>query len=143
MCATRMAVSVVGICLSDVLFALDSIPAVLSLTTSPFILVSSQAMSLLQLRAIYFLIERVAAQIESMQHVLAVVLILIAAKIILEAAGVVVPITTFVAILVVWRVRRMHEPQRGVSPPCLHSHPASSPNLYRYLPRCWGWQCLG
>jgi len=104
LCATRMLITVVGICVCDVLFALDSIPAVLSITTSSFLLVSSQAMSLLQLRAVYFLLEGVAEYLGSMQQVLAVVLILIASKIILEAAGVVVPLSLFVAVLVGWRV---------------------------------------
>ena len=39
--ATRMAVWCPGITLSDVIFAMDSVPAVLSLTTSPFVLVAS------------------------------------------------------------------------------------------------------
>ena len=43
LCATRMAISVAAICFSDVLFAMDSVPVVLSLTTSPFLLVASQA----------------------------------------------------------------------------------------------------
>lgn len=40
--ATRMSVAVVGIVAADAIFAMDSIPAVLSLTTSPFVLVASQ-----------------------------------------------------------------------------------------------------
>jgi len=104
LCATRMTVAVVGICLSDVVFAMDSVPAVLSLTTSSFILVASQTLSLLTLRALYFLLEAIAAHLDGMQQVLAVVLIMIACKIFLEAAGVSVPLALFAGVLLAWRV---------------------------------------
>ena len=104
LCATRMAVSVVGICISDVLFAMDSVPVVLSLTTSPFLLVASQAVSLLWLRPVYFLLAAIAHHLESMQQMLAVVLILIASRTFLEAAGHEVPIQIFLLIVAGWRV---------------------------------------
>ena len=102
--ATRMAVCVVGICLADVLFAMDSVPVVLSLTTSPFVLVSSQTLSLLWLRPVYFLLAALMKYLDSMQQALALVLILISLKIFLEAAGFEVPLATFLGVLVGWRV---------------------------------------
>ena len=102
--ATRMAVCVFGICLSDVLFAMDSVPVILSLTTSPFVLVASQTMSLLWLRPVYFLLAALASYMDSMQQALAVVLVLISLKIFLEAAGFEVPIAAFLGVLVGWRV---------------------------------------
>ena len=87
-----MAVCVLGVCISDVLFAMDSVPVVLSLTTSPFVLVSSQTLSLLWLRPVYFLLAALASYIDSMQQALAVVLVLISMKIFLEAAGFEVPL---------------------------------------------------
>jgi len=104
LCATRMALSVLAICLSDVLFAMDSVPVVLSLTTSPFLLVASQAVSLLWLRPVYFLLAAIAHHLDSMQQMLAVVLILIAARTFLEAGGVEVPLQLFVGVLAAWRV---------------------------------------
>ena len=71
--------------------ASPQVPVVLSLTTSPFLLVASQAVSLLWLRPVYFLLAAIAHHLDSMQQMLAVVLILIAARTFLEAGGVEVP----------------------------------------------------
>ena len=98
LCATRMTIAVAAICFSDVLFAMDSVPVVLSLTTSPFLLVTSQAMSLLWLRPVYFLLAALASYLDSMQQALAVVLVLIASKIFLESAGVEVPLALFLGV---------------------------------------------
>jgi tellurite resistance protein TerC len=102
--ATRMAVCVVGISLSDVVFAMDSVPVILSLTTSPFVLVASQTLSLLWLRPVYFLLAALASYLDSMQQMLAVVLVLISLKIFLESAGVEVPVAAFLSLLAGWRV---------------------------------------
>ena len=99
-----MAVVVLSICLADVVFAMDSVPVVLSLTTSPFLLIVSQTLSLLWLRPIYFLLASLASVVSGMQHMLAVVLILISAKIFVEAAGFEVPLTLFFGVLAAWRV---------------------------------------
>ena len=104
LCATRMLLSVAAICCSDVLFAMDSVPVVLSLTTSPFVLVASQTLSLLWLRPVYFLLAALAAYLDSMQQALAVVLVLISLKIFLEAAGFEVPLSLFLGVLAGWRV---------------------------------------
>ena len=101
--ATRMTVCVVGIALADVLFAMDSVPVLLSLTTSPFVLVSSQTLSLLWLRPVYFLLAALASYLDSMQQALAVVLVLISVKIFLEAAGFEVPVAAFLGVVVGWR----------------------------------------
>ena len=98
-----MTLSVLAICVSDVLFAMDSVPVMLSLTTTPFLLMSSQAASLLWLRPVYFVLAAISHHLDSMQQVLAVVLILIACRTLLEIAGVQVPIQIFVGALASWR----------------------------------------
>ena len=102
--ATRLLVVVLGIALSDLLFAMDSVPVVLSLSSSPFVLLSSQCASLLGLRPLYFLLAALAAVIGGMQQSLAAILILIACKILLEAAGYEVPLLLFAGVLLTWRV---------------------------------------
>jgi len=104
LCATRLLVVVVGVTTSDILFAMDSTPALVSVTTSPFILVLSLAFSLLGLRPLYFMLAAIAAHIGSMQQALGVVLLLIATKILLEGLGASVPLLSFVGILASWRV---------------------------------------
>ena len=68
-----MAVCVLGIAIADLIFAMDSISVLLSLTTSPFVLVASQTLSLLWLRPVYFLLAALASYLDSMQQALAVV----------------------------------------------------------------------
>ena len=104
LCATRMVICVIGIAASDVLFAMDSVPVVLSLTTSPFVLVASQTLSLLWLRPLYFLLAALASYLDQMQQALAVILVLISLKIIVESAGFEVPLALFVGVLLGWRV---------------------------------------
>lgn len=120
LCVTRLAVVVAAIATSDCLFAMDSVPAVLSLSGSPFVLLSSQCASLLGLRPLYFMLAAVATLLDSMQQALAVVLILIALKIFLETAGYEVPLLGFAAALIAWRVvtvcvvlRRRHDGGSG------------------------------
>lgn len=86
------------------LLSLYQVPVVLSLTTSPFLLVASQTLSLLWLRPIYFLLAALAEHLDSMQQMLAVVLVLISLKIFAEAAGYEVPISLFLGVLVGWRL---------------------------------------
>lgn len=101
---TRLLAVVVAVALSDLLFAMDSVPVVLSLSSSPLVLLASQVASLLTLRPLLFLLAALAAVIDSMQETLAVVLVLIALKILVEAAGYEVPLLGFVGALLAWRV---------------------------------------
>ena len=54
--ATPMLVSLIIIEMTDLVFALDSIPAVLSITTTSFIVITSNIFAILGLRSIYFLL---------------------------------------------------------------------------------------
>ena len=107
---------VVAIGSSDMIFALDSVPVMLSLTHNTFLLVLASAASMLGLRPLYFLLSALAGLMDSLQRMLAVVLILIGLKIFLESAGYEVPLLGFAAVLIAWRVvtvcvvlRRRHE----------------------------------
>ena len=69
---------------TDVLFALDSIPAVFGITKDPFIVFCANAFALLGLRALYFLIQGLLARLIYLAVGLALVLGFIGAKLILE-----------------------------------------------------------
>ncbi len=56
--ATPLFVALIVIELTDILFALDSIPAILAITADPFIVFSSNILAILGLRSMYFLISR-------------------------------------------------------------------------------------
>jgi tellurite resistance protein TerC len=82
---TPMLFVMVAIGMTDVLFALDSIPAIFGLTKEPFLVVSANAFALMGLRQLYFLVEGLLDRLVHLSHGLALVLGFIAVKLVLEA----------------------------------------------------------
>lgn len=89
--ATPLLLALVCVELSDVIFAVDSIPAVFGVTTDPFIAFSSNAFALLGLRSLYVIISTAADEYVYLQPAIAVVLGFIGVKLIGEFAGIDVP----------------------------------------------------
>ncbi|CNE07453.1 integral membrane protein TerC [Mycobacterium tuberculosis] len=81
---TPLLVVFVAIGSTDVLFALDSIPAVFGVTRDPFLVLSANAFALLGLRALYFLIEGLLERLVFLSIGLSVILAFIGAKLILQ-----------------------------------------------------------
>jgi len=79
---TTVAVCLVVIELTDVVFALDSIPAVLSVSQDTFIMVTSNIFAILGLRSLYFVLAGAMSKFKYLKLALAVLLILIGAKMI-------------------------------------------------------------
>jgi tellurite resistance protein TerC len=79
---TTVAVCLVSVELTDIVFALDSIPAVLSVSQETFIMVTSNIFAIMGLRALYFVLAGAMAQFRYLKLALAVLLILIGAKMI-------------------------------------------------------------
>lgn len=69
-----------AVALADVIFAVDSVPAILAITTDTFIVFSANAFALLGLRALFFLVAGAVARFAYLQLALGVLLIGIAAK---------------------------------------------------------------
>ncbi len=69
---------------TDLLFAVDSIPAVIAVTRDPFIVYTSNIMAILGLRALYFALAGVMDKFHFLKFGLSVILIFIGAKMILE-----------------------------------------------------------
>ena len=82
---TPMLMVMVTIGLTDLLFALDSIPAIFGLTKDPYIVFTANAFALLGLRQLYFLLGGLLARLVYLQYGLAVVLAFIGVKLVLEA----------------------------------------------------------
>lgn len=82
---TPMAITMVAIGLTDVLFAFDSIPAIFGLTQEAFLVVSANAFALMGLRQLYFLVGGLLDRLVYLGQGLALVLAFIAMKLILEA----------------------------------------------------------
>ena len=81
--ATPLLVALVVIEFTDVMFAVDSIPAVLAVTTDPFIVYTSNVFALLGMRALYFLLAGAAARLRYLRPGLAVILLAVAVKLLL------------------------------------------------------------
>ena len=65
---------------TDLIFAVDSIPAIFALTTDPFIVFTSNLFAIMGLRALYFLLVDVADRFHMLKYGLAMVLVFIGAK---------------------------------------------------------------
>jgi tellurite resistance protein TerC len=79
---TTVAVCLVVVELTDIVFALDSIPAVLSVSQETFIMVTSNIFAIMGLRSLYFVLAGAMAQFKYLKLALAILLILIGAKMI-------------------------------------------------------------
>ena len=74
--------ALVAVALADVIFAVDSVPAILAITTDTFIVFSANAFALLGLRALFFLVAGAVARFAYLQLGLGVLLIAIAGKLV-------------------------------------------------------------
>lgn len=72
---------------TDLLFAVDSIPAVIAITQEPFIVYTSNIMAILGLRALYFALAGVMDLFHYLKYGLSIILIFIGVKMIVEASG--------------------------------------------------------
>ena len=100
-----LVIALVG--LTDVIFAVDSIPTIFAITTDPFIVLTSNIFAILGLRAMYFLLAAVAAKFHLLSYGLAVILAFIGTKMLLidvVKIPVLVSLGVVVAILVVTMV---------------------------------------
>ncbi len=78
--ATPLFVALVVIELTDILFALDSIPAILAITADPFIVFSSNILAIMGLRSMYFLISRMLQKFRFIHYSLVVILAFVGLK---------------------------------------------------------------
>ncbi|MFM8659282.1 MAG: TerC family protein [Candidatus Nitrosotenuis sp.] len=78
--ATPLLVALVIIEFTDLLFALDSIPAVLAITTDPFIVITSNVFAILGLRSLYFLLAGVMEKFHYLKPGLIAILMFIGVK---------------------------------------------------------------
>ncbi|HET6568362.1 MAG TPA: TerC family protein [Rhodothermales bacterium] len=82
--ATPLFVVLVLVETTDLIFAVDSIPAVFGVTTDPFIVFSSNVFAILGLRALYFLLAQVIERFHYLKIGLSLVLVLVGAKMLIS-----------------------------------------------------------
>jgi tellurite resistance protein TerC len=80
---TVLLLALVAVELTDVVFALDSIPAVLSITRVPFLAYTSNILAVMGLRSLYVLLAASLAKLRYMHYGLAAVLLFAAIKMLL------------------------------------------------------------
>jgi TerC family integral membrane protein len=97
--ATPLLLTLAVIELSDVVFAVDSIPAVFGVTLDPFIVYTSNMFAILSLRSLYSFVSTVMTELRFLDKAVALVLGFIGVKMLLEFADVNIP--TDVSLLVV------------------------------------------
>jgi tellurite resistance protein TerC len=76
-----MVICLVG--LTDVIFAVDSIPAIFAITSDPFIVLTSNVFAILGLRAMFFLLAAVASKFHLLSYGLSLILVFIGSKMLL------------------------------------------------------------
>lgn len=78
---TPLFLALVMIEIADVIFAVDSVPAIFAITTDPFIVYTSNIFAILGLRALYFALSAVLHRFAYLKQALAILLIFIGAKV--------------------------------------------------------------
>lgn len=82
--ATPLFLALVVINVADIVFAVDSVPAIFAITTDTFIVYTSNIMAILGLRALYFALAAMVHRFHYLKYALAAVLVFIGAKILIS-----------------------------------------------------------
>ena len=110
--ATPLLLVLIAIEATDVVFAVDSIPAIFAITTDPFIVYTSNIFAILGLRAMYFLLAGVIDKFHFLKYGLAIVLLFVGVKmvivewykipIVVSLAAIAGILTTSVVASIIW-----------------------------------------
>jgi tellurite resistance protein TerC len=130
--ATPLFIAFVAIASTDILFALDSIPAVYGVTDEPFIVFAANAFALLGLRALFFLVDGLLDRLVYLSSGLATILVFIGIKLTLHWAHGIWPgvpeisimfsLVVIAVVLVITTVASLVKVRRN---PELHAHAGS------------------
>jgi tellurite resistance protein TerC len=98
--ATPLFITLIFVEFTDILFALDSIPAIFGVTEDPFIVLTSNVFAILGLRALYFLLAGAMSRLHLLRYGLAIILAFVGTKMLLEAVDVHIPIWLSLLIII-------------------------------------------
>ncbi len=98
---TNMFVVVVLLATTDIVFALDSIPAVFAISQNRLVIYTSNIFAVLGLRSLFFLLRGAVNKFEYLQQGIAIVLIYIGFKMLIEYFNVKVPVTISLLIIII------------------------------------------
>lgn len=97
--ATPLFVVLIVIETTDIIFAVDSIPAIMAITLDPFIIYSANAFAILGLRALYFALAGVMRLFHYLHYGLSIILIFVGFKMVLEDV-ITIPIVVVLAVII-------------------------------------------
>ncbi|WP_092553113.1 TerC/Alx family metal homeostasis membrane protein [Actinoplanes derwentensis] len=83
---TPMALVVVAVFMTDIVFAVDSVPAVYGVTSDPYIVFATNVFALLGLRALYFVLRNALGKLRHLDYGLGIILAFIGVKLVLHWA---------------------------------------------------------
>ncbi|MFI5186665.1 MAG: TerC/Alx family metal homeostasis membrane protein, partial [Chitinophagales bacterium] len=98
---TTVFIVIILLATTDIVFALDSIPAVFAISQKKLVIYTSNIFAVLGLRSLFFLLRGAVNQFEYLQQGIAIVLIFIGAKMLAEAVHIYVPIWVSLMVIVV------------------------------------------
>ena len=96
---TPLALSLLVIEKADIIFALDSVPAVLAITKEPFIAFSSNILAILGLRSMYFVMSNAVQDYRYLKHGIGYMLIYVGLKMVLSFFG--IHFSNYISILII------------------------------------------
>jgi tellurite resistance protein TerC len=130
--ATPLFIALVAIGSSDLLFALDSIPAVFGVIDEPFIVFAANAFALLGLRALYFLVTGLLDRLVYLSTGLSLILAFIGVKLLLhyghlqnDAVPEIATSTSLLVVVVVLAVTVVASVMKARRDPSVRAHPGS------------------
>jgi len=88
---TPLFVALILVNFADIIFAVDSVPAILAITQDPFLVYTSNIFAILGLRALYFALSAMIHRFHYLKYALALILVLIGIKIVLMMIGIKLP----------------------------------------------------
>jgi tellurite resistance protein TerC len=97
--ATSLMAALVVVEFSDILFAVDSIPAIFSITTDPFIVFSSNIFAIMGLRNLFFFLSNMLDKFQYMKYSLVVVLMFVSIKMLIFHFQPIDPVVSLIVIL--------------------------------------------
>ncbi|GAA4585788.1 TerC family protein [Planotetraspora phitsanulokensis] len=123
---TPLALAIVAVFATDIVFAVDSVPAVYGVTQDPFLVFATNAFALLGLRALYFVLLGALTKLRHLNHGLSVILAFIGIKLVLHWAhglwawvpqiSTLVSLGVIVGVLTTVTITSMHANRRDTKP---------------------------
>ncbi len=98
---TMLFVVVILLATTDIVFALDSIPAVFAITQNKMVIYTSNIFAVLGLRSLFFLLKGAVSKFDYLQQGIAIVLVFIGVKMLIEFFNILIPIWISLSVIIV------------------------------------------